>query len=118
MKPEITYLHSPDVYDLAAYVPAEPDNFGFLLQILVGPPGTNGGESFDVVVCTPRWIANEVSRQGILIGRHYLFMDHYDYHRLKAFVENYCDGCTGSTWAEVTDKLGRLGFWEFEDYKP
>jgi hypothetical protein len=24
----------------------------------------------------------------------------------------------GNSWREVAEKVGRLGYWEFEDYKP
>lgn len=45
---------SPDVPDLAGYVPAEPENFGFLLQLLIGLEDDAGFESFGVMVCTPQ----------------------------------------------------------------
>jgi hypothetical protein len=40
----------------------------------------------------------------------------YDFPALKSFVEGYCLNCSGETWQEVAEKLGRLGKWEFEDY--
>jgi len=54
---EIKRLHSPDVYDLATFAPDDPEDFGFLLQIMAGTLGSEGEESFNVVVCTPRWVS-------------------------------------------------------------
>jgi immunity protein 8 of polymorphic toxin system len=114
--PEIKRLHSPDVYDLAGFEPEVPDNFGFLLQAMIGPMGHQGEESFDIMVCTPRWLMTEVSGQRIMSGRHYLIMAAYDYARLHEFLVDYCRHTTGLTWKEAATKLSRLGKWEFEDY--
>lgn len=82
MRAEIRHLHSPDIADLARYWPEEPDNFGFLLQLLAGPEGEPGEESFDFLVCTPRWLTETYSADEIVDGRHTLIMFEYDYPRL------------------------------------
>ena len=118
VRAKIKRLHSPDVPNVETYVPEDPRDFGFLLQIMVGPGGGEGEESFDVVVCSARWISHHLGPEGILVGRHYLVVDSYDYPRLEGFLRRYVDQCSGSTWEEVAFRLGRLGKWEFEDYKP
>jgi Immunity protein 8 len=114
---EIKRLHSPDIPNLASYVPSDFSNFGFLLQILAGPVGDDSEESFDVVVCTPGWLFDRVEQDGILSGRHHLLMKGYDYGRLERFISSYCANCRGGSWQEVAEQLGRLGRWEFEDYQ-
>jgi hypothetical protein len=79
---EIRRLHSPDVADLTTYVPDDPHDFGFLLEIMVGPVGRDGEESFDVMVCTARWISKHLGPDGILMGRDHFLVDAYDYRRL------------------------------------
>ena len=91
--------------------------FSFLLQIIVGPLGEDGEESFDVIVCTPSWLQVEVDRRGITMGRHYLFMNTYDYNELVKYIESYCDKLSGNSWLQIAQKLTRLGRWEFEDYQ-
>jgi hypothetical protein len=115
---ELKDLHSPDVFDLATYSPESSDHFGFLLQIMAGPSGSEGEESFDVVVCTPSWLTAIVEPDDVLIGRHHLILRRYDFVRLHRFIAAYCAQCTGESWQEVAEKLGRLGKWEFEDYRP
>jgi hypothetical protein len=114
---EVKRLHSPDVFDLVGYTPADSERFGFLLQIIAGPAGNEGEESFDVIVCTPKWFDEQCSSTSIVLGRHHLFVQHYDYSALKTFIVDYCARCTGGSWSEVAQQLGRLGMWEFEDYR-
>ena len=42
MQAELKRLHSPDIYDLTVHSPNQPDDFGFLLQAMIGPAGTFG----------------------------------------------------------------------------
>jgi len=116
MKPEIKYLHSPDVDDLKNYHPAVADEFSFLLQIIAGPEGQEGEESFDVIVCSPKALRQSLGEEKILIGRHHLITNNYDYARLVTFIREQCERCTGKDWNEVAGKLARIGQWEFEDY--
>jgi len=44
-------------------------------------------------------------------------MTSFDFGRVRQFVEGYVRGCEGEDWAEVANKLARLGQWEFEDYR-
>jgi Immunity protein 8 len=118
MRAELRRLHSPDIDNLASYAPNRSDNFGFLLQVMAGPQGREGEESFDVFVCTPDWLKHNRSRSDVIVGRHYLIIFEFDYDRLVKFFERYCFQCSGETWQEVALQLGRLGKWEFEDYKP
>jgi hypothetical protein len=115
---QIKRLHSPDIPDLAAYEPADGRNFGFLLQIIAGPSGEDGEESFDVTVCTPSWLAENLGPTGILIGRHHLIVARYNYQDLKRFLVDFSEKHRANSWAEIAEQLGRIGKWEFEDYRP
>ena len=116
MHAEVRRLHSPDVYDLSTYVPEDRDNFGILVQVMAGPVGEPGEESFDVVVCTPSWLSGKLGPADIQMGRHYLLVKQYDYAKLRHFIERFAAQCAGATWQETALRLGRLGMWEFEDY--
>jgi hypothetical protein len=113
-------LHSPDVADLEHYVPEQVDCFGLLLQAMIGSDDAPGEESFDFMVCTPKWFAAELqaSNEPIAFGRHYLFLRHYDYELLRQVIESLCIQATGEDWKAVAGFLGRFGKCEFEDYRP
>jgi len=117
IEPVLKRLHSPDVFDLKLFSPADPSCFSFLLQAMFGIEGDDGEESFDVVVCTPFWLAREVERKGTVDGRHHLIVRTFDLDLIRSFLIGYAKTCTGKTWQEVAIKLSRLGKWEFEDYK-
>lgn len=118
MKPSIKAVTSPDVEDLSGYVPKEPDNFGFLLQLLIGPENEAGMESFDLMVCTPKWLVEKHEKTEIISGQHHLIAFEYDFNRLMSVINTYIARCEGSTWEEVALKLAHFGRWEFEDYMP
>ncbi|TMC66204.1 MAG: hypothetical protein E6J16_02320 [Chloroflexota bacterium] len=117
MRAEVRRFHSPDISDLDAYVPRDPANFGFLLQVIAGPQGAAGDESFDVQVGTPEWITGRLRTEKVMVGRHYLIVADYDWKRISAFITKWVANCWGDTWQEVALKVGRLGHWEFEDYR-
>lgn len=83
---------------------------------MFGPEGGRGEESFDILVCTPQWLASEVQSRGAMSGRHLLVVESFDSDEIRAFLQEYANGCAGSSWDEVALKLSRLGRWEFEDY--
>jgi Immunity protein 8 len=110
-------FHSPDA-DLDRYLPDDPEDVGLLVQMMVGPAGKPGEESFDVVVCTPRWLDRRVREGGPLIGRHHLFIERWDAARVRLNLTRAVESEEAPTWPELAIKIGRIGKWEFEDYRP
>lgn len=43
---------------LAEYIPVDAERFGVEIQAFIGPTPDGAGDSFDFVVCTPRWFAD------------------------------------------------------------
>jgi hypothetical protein len=118
MKAEIKYLNSPDIYDLELYIPKEKDNFGFLLELEIGILNKEGGDLFNVMVCTPKWFSENYKSVKIIFGLHFIFMFEYEYTILYNMILNYINNIEEETWDGIALKLSYLGKWEFEDYKP
>lgn len=123
IRAELRGLHSPDVYDLQSYIPEDPLVFGFLVQAFIGPIGEMGEESFNFIVRSPQWIAeNELSDASVgdqyLFARHYLILHRYSYEVLLQAISKLCDSVQGPDWETIAERLGRYGYWEFEDYVP
>ena len=116
MNAQLKWLHSPDIHDLEKYQPENPGEFAFLLQAMVGPEGEEGEESFDIEVCTPKWLEEHYGVDDVVVGRHHLIVRKYDYERIVDAIKRFLRGCSGENWEEVGGKVARLGKWEFEDY--
>lgn len=89
--------------------------------MLVGPTDGLGEESFDITVCTPEWLA-EACRQvgGIDNPRHHLVVNFDDFDKRARSTPGSQQGVQevqADTRAEVGERLSRLGYWEFEDYR-
>lgn len=114
---ELHWLHSADLWDLKHGMPEDPECFGISVQAMIGARGEDGEESFDFLVCTPRWLADEVARERYALGRHHLFLPRYDYALMQRAIEDVCARATGPDWDTVAGHLARYGLWEFEDYR-
>jgi hypothetical protein len=116
VRPVLKRLHSSDIFDLESFSPADPTCFSFLLQAMYGPAGSEGEESFDILVCTPKWLSDEVERKGVVDGRHHLIVSRFDLAQIRALLEQHATASAANTWKQAAFKLSRLGKWEFEDY--
>ena len=114
-------LKSLDLAPDPSTLPADPEGFSLLARMIVGPPDTAGEESFDVTVCTPEWLAKACSQAGgIFNPRHHLVVtfDEFDQRVLRAWLSARVQAVEADTWSEIGERIGRLGYWEFEDYHP
>jgi hypothetical protein len=84
--------------------------------MLVGPDSEPGEESFDLTVCTPKWLVTRTSDNLPLVGRHHLIVNTYDWPLVERFLRHLISLIEAPTWPEVATKISRLGHWEFEDY--
>ena len=101
--------------------PGDPSEFALRVRMIVGPPGSPGEESFDVTVCSPEWLAKTCREVGgIYNARHHLVVDvdDFDVRALRAWLAPRVQEVQAESWSEIGERLGRLGYWEFEDYRP
>lgn len=99
----------------------DPAEFSFLARLIIGPPDAPGGESLDVTVCTPEWLAAASRRVGgIYDARHHVVvnLDDFNQRALRDWLASRVHEAEAASWPEVGRRLGRLGQWEFEDYRP
>lgn len=115
MRARIFEYHSPD-QDLT--VPVEhPADAGIYVQIFVGTEDAPNGESFGLMIATPSWLLKEILRRGPLVGRHHLIVEEFNWPRIKKFLDDLIEGQEADTWTHLAERIGRVGWWEFEDYR-
>lgn len=116
MKAKVHRFHSPDC-DLDTFVPGDAEDVGILVQIIAGPFDGPGEESFDVLVLTPRWLSRWIEERGPLVGRHHLFVNHFDWAVVRTILVEAVERESAASWTELGDRISRLARWEFEDYR-
>lgn len=87
-----------------------------LLEMYVGPQGEAGGELFQLTVCTPSALAEQLRHHPFLIGRHWLFVAELQPDRVTEWVSDRIAALEAPSWRELAEKIGRIGYGEFEDY--
>jgi hypothetical protein len=99
-------------------LPGDPAEFSLRARMIVGPSDTPGEESFDITICTPEWLGN-AARGGLYDARHHVVVDFdaFDRNALHAWLAERVESVQADTWKAVGERLGRLGHWEFEDYR-
>jgi hypothetical protein len=117
MKAIVRRFLSPDA-DPYTFEPEDANDVGVLVQMIVGPATEPGEESFDVLVCTPRWIDEQVQKHGPQSGRFLYIVDSWNSDVVLAALTEAVESEEGQTWADLAGKIGRIGKWEFEDYRP
>jgi hypothetical protein len=119
MMAQIKHLEGIDGDDPAEYQSSNPDRDAYTLRMIVGPLDAAGEESFDVTVCTPLWLADEVDRHGPQLGRHFLIVAQLNLPKAISFLRERIEHrLSGDNWTDLASKIARIGYWEFEDYRP
>ena len=116
MRAELKHL---DLEPDPAALPVEPESFSFIARMLIGPRGSPGEESFDVVVCSPEWLAARCREVGLYDARHHLVVnvEQFDKRQLRTWLESRVNSVHAQTWTQIGERIGRLGYWESEDYQ-
>lgn len=118
LQAKLKKIYSPDIPSLEEYIPDDSKDFGFLLTMCVGLEDDEVYEVFYVTVGTPIWYFKDKAEFEIIFGRHIIFVQEWNYHRLYNRLKQYVNSCKGASWGEVAEKVGRIAQWEFEDYQP
>lgn len=116
MVPQVKSISTSEGNHLEAYTPEDKQKFCVIVRVIVGLAGGQGAESFDITVCTPQWLGEQVEREGFVLGLHHVFVKTYDPAQIKKLITKWIERCSGKTWQEVAQKISRIGYWEFESY--
>ena len=114
MRAKVRSLFSHEVDDGE---PKDPSHADVLVEVFAGPADGPGEEQFQVEVVTLSALQARVEDGGFLLGRHLLITRIFDSDAVSAFLRARFEEPEAATWSELAEKLGRIGRWEFEDYR-
>jgi hypothetical protein len=83
----------------------------------VGPADGPGEEYFYVDVATPDALKERLGDGELLVGRHLVITKRFDWGSVTEFLRARFEEPEAASWSELGVKLGRIGYWEFEDYQ-
>jgi hypothetical protein len=109
-------MFSPDVIDLRNSGLPDDRAFCVPLQVDFGPEGEQGVDQFDMLVCSPAWVA-ERSKEGPFFGSEYLVVSRFDIDEIERLLRELTEQCIGYSWSEVAKKLSKFAHWECEDMR-
>lgn len=89
-----------------------------IASLEVGPIGEPGADLFYAEFSTSGWLADALSYEPVVSGRHRYFVQEIDLSRLRVFLEKTIHSLEGDTWSAIATQLARVMMWEFEDYRP
>jgi hypothetical protein len=81
----------------------DPAEFSLRGRMIIGPHDGPGEESFDVIVCTPEWLANKCRQGGgIYDARHHVVvnLDEFDQDALRTWLSSRVQAVEAGTWPE------------------
>ncbi|MGA5764430.1 Imm8 family immunity protein [Nonomuraea bangladeshensis] len=113
MRAQVAAFRWPDL-ELGGSID-DPAHACELLEMYVGPQGEPGEERFQLTVCTPSALADQLRRHPFLIGRHWLFVPELRPAEVAQWLSDRIAVLEAPTWSELAEKIGRIGEREFED---
>ncbi|MEA3084323.1 MAG: hypothetical protein QOC89_2020, partial [Paraburkholderia sp.] len=120
MNVEIRKFYSVEMEDiLELYQPVERDNFGTWIRLAIGPKGESGVDYFELFVCTPQWLVEELERDApARWARHFLIVEKYSLDLITDQCERLVWRFSGNDWLTIAQKIARYAYWEFEGMQP
>lgn len=111
MKPVIVNFDCADHDPIDSWQPSDPSVVDFWMNFTIGTD-PSAGDNFQVHIVTKAALSGEAT------GKHTIVLDRYDWDSVLSEVECLLEQCSGSNWSEISEKLSKHMYWEFENYVP
>lgn len=108
-------IYTTSMDNLELFIPQDPETFCISVRVMAGPTQSEGKDAFDIRVCSPRWLEQEVAKEGFVFGMQTLFIAEYNAAQIKRLLTKMFERHMGNSWEVIGQKLTRIAHWEFED---
>ena len=118
MKAILKEIYSLEIdIELSKYIPEEMDFFEIVIRLMIGPKNEDGADSFDITVCSAKWISEKCQYGNQVWGKSLLIVDKYDYIEILNSIESKINTLSEESWSKLAIELSRFFEWEFESYR-
>ncbi len=112
---EIKDAFSPEISRLAEWIPDDPSDVCFSLEVSIGEAGSDASDVFGTVVATPRGLAQLVRRRtATLSGGARIVMPEYSWDGLQERLRVILAECDAQDWQRSCTRLRAHFHWEYE----
>lgn len=112
MKPEIKSYDCVDYDPIDSYKFKNNCNVNFWMNFTIGFKDSEAGDNFQVRVATYNNIELTESIE------HTILLEEYSFPLVLTQINDILSKCQGEDWDEVSGKLAKYMYWEFQDYQP
>ncbi|MCO8251929.1 Imm8 family immunity protein [Comamonas thiooxydans] len=103
--------------NLEIYTPEVSGNFCVWLNLTIGLENIDGGDLFQVGICTTSWLEHQTLAKDFYIPRHMIIVNEFDYKLIKSTIDEIISSAERPTWEQSLQILCRFFSWEYEDYQ-
>ena len=116
IRPKLMGLYSADAPEgePAQFVPADPECCCLWVMAFVGEEGQEGHDTYQIGICTPRWLLTEGMERGYEWGRFLLIVPRWDYGLVVRAIDELLAEAAGPDWETVSDRLARFAWAEWD----
>ncbi|MDE1182570.1 Imm8 family immunity protein [Paraburkholderia sp.] len=108
-------LDSAD-FDPATYWPEDETCFCLWVEMTIGVAGGQGGDLFQMKICTPEWIRKEYGTLTGVFPSDMLIVFEYDWKKIEHFLRERIGRLSGESWSDLVEQIRRFASWEFDRY--
>jgi hypothetical protein len=107
--------------DIPEFVPEDPSHFAVRLQVFVSDVPDGAPDSFDVTVCSPKWLVDNLGHfesqspgaERVVMGHELWLQERWDAAAIRRTIETLVASVSGQDWGDLANWLGRSIPWEY-----
>lgn len=115
MRPQVKDIRCSNLDDPEMPQPIPPEEFCYFFELDIGPPDSEGADTFYVAFCSLKWVEGFVKRNGSFSKRGHVIVERYDFKEFKTWIDRWLDLTYGKTWEEIYRKLLKFADSEYDD---
>jgi hypothetical protein len=108
-KPEIKSWDCVDHDPIEKWIPEDPSEVEFWLNIAVGIVGEEGTNNFLVHVVTERKVSSVANKSHMLVIPYYSGLS-----EVLTKINTTLECCNGLNWSDISEQIAKLYKWEYE----